>query len=108
MITFGKRNGWTNWLLTAYFSLFAYTSWAAETIIPKAETIAPRSFNNIDQVIGWVKAKGKCEESHEVVRKCWVNVALPQKDDNGKELSPGWIAIGEIVINEFTKDKCHT
>ena len=65
---------------------FTSPSWSAEKIV--------RTFKNVDQVIGWVKAKGDCKGPP--LEICSVEVELPKKDQDGKEWSPGWILGGSL------------
>ena len=77
---------YTSLLVTVILMFFTGPSWSAEKVTGK--------FKNVDQVIGWVKAKGACEEPS--LEICSVVVELPKKGQDGKELSPGWILSGSF------------
>lgn len=96
MINLFTRCRLSLFLVLASVVLLPHLTWAAEKI-------APKSFSNIDQVVGWVKAKGQCKGSSEVLRTCSVAVDLPNKYD-GKDLSPGWVLLGEILAIEIKNE----
>src|SRR5262245_15184902 len=74
-MSFSASNGWIVWLLTIYFSLFPCVTWAAETI-------APTNFKNVDEAVGWVKAKGDCEYFGKAKESsnCKIRVELPSEE----------------------------
>ena len=84
------------WLL--FFVLSKNEAWSAEKIGP---------FKNVDQVIGWLKAKGQCKTETKVndLTKCSAVIALPSKDPDGKLYSPGWKLSGEIAHRETKATK---
>ena len=54
-----------------------------------AEKLVPGLFKNRNELIGWLKAKGKCDGTGGVV-SCKADIQLSTKDREGKEVSPGW------------------
>ena len=68
--------------------------WSAETI--------DQRFDNVDQVVGWIKAKGNCGKAGEFP-VCTINISLPSKDSTGKLFSPGW-AIEGWLQSIYLKD----
>ena len=60
-------------------------------------------FQNVDQVIGWVRAKGSCNTTL-LVKGCSVAVELSNKNQAGEERFPGWLLSGSLATVTI-KDK---
>jgi hypothetical protein len=69
-------------------------SWGAEKLVPGI-------FKRTDEVVSWLKVKGKCEGS-KGVSNCDAEIQLPAKDRDGKEISPGWVIKGFWYVIEST------
>ena len=84
-------------ILTLLFFLCAALEnqgWSAEKI--------EQRFGNVNEVIGWIKGKGKCTQTSSVViALCSVQVVLPSKDSKGTTLSPGWTVEGSLRYLKF-------
>jgi len=86
-----RRNKRPSVFLTVVFLLCAFlgTGWSAEKI--------DQSFSNVDEVVGWIKGKGKCGQWLPILTTtCQVDVLLPLKDYTGKLYSPGWNVEGSL------------
>ncbi len=63
---------YTSFLAAIVLMAFTNLSWSAEKI-------APKSFKNVDEVIGWLKAKGECEKiGKDRGQKCKIRIELPE------------------------------
>lgn len=90
---------YTSFLAAIVLMAFTNLSWSAEKI-------APKSFKNVDEVIGWLKAKCECEKiEKDRGQKCKIRIELPEDkrpDTRGKSV---WDVWAWIKLLEFKDDR---
>jgi hypothetical protein len=69
----------------------------------KIQKIVVPQFTNVDQAIGWVKAKGSCEtkDDHTVrTQNCRIGIELPNQEVSG-EKGKSWKTLGFMSGSAF-------